>query len=927
MPVAAQTTDFSFRSDDNLFCSPAQVQFSQTSSGRPKGYLWDFGNGVRSNSPAPSVTYNNPGNYRVRLITVYEKTTAEMTRIITINRGVSSSFTADRYNMCGPGTVNFNITASSNAIRHEWNFGDGSQVETTTINSISHTFNAFGTFNVTLKSFNEAGCSVSSSRTIQVSLPVISGTLTPTLGCAPATAQFNISVSLPPGNTVSNYQWNFGDGNIQTGTHSQITHTYQHAGSYSPSVTIYSNQGCSNTFHFDTVRFGNPPANHQAFTVQPVICGSDKAVFVSSATNANSYDWDFGNGNIVTTRDSIMEKKFSSLGIHTVTVTPKFNNCPGTPITLQVEVVGVIAKFTYNNTCNARRRFDFRNNSTGNITSLVWEIGDNATPAYTYNLSYQFPPYGNFPVKLTLADSLTGCVDSAAQRIYTANPALLGPGNSICINSNARFRIDRTYQNPSATYTWQVLGDTIGPNNQTEISIRAEQLGIFANNRVIIQLGNAYCPDTASINYSIAVKGPQLDFDAPENTCLNTALEITNRSRPYFPADSIKTWIWNMGNSPANDTTYQPQPYLYNQYRAYNITLTAKDINGCQDSLVKRVNIRPMPFIWIIPHMDTVCQGRPSSLIAYTSDQVLWTPSNDIPFCRDCDSISVPAPVSTNLLVKATNQYQCVAVDSASIHVVSPFTARASFSDTSICQKEKMMLDVEPKDKLISWAPAEEVSNPNIYNPIISPDKSTLFTANLSDSFGCFNSTANIYVRFKSKPTVDIGPDRTLPYFSNFTLQPRYSNNVRQYLWSPADSLSCANCPNPSGQAITSKKYTVTAISDSGCVAKDDINVFVECKGANILLPKAFTPNNDRLNDRYYPITRGIQVVQRFSIYNRYGQMLFEASNFSPNKNNSGWDGMFKGMPQPSAAYVYIMEAICETGQVITHKGSFMLIR
>jgi gliding motility-associated-like protein len=199
--------------------------------------------------------------------------------------------------------------------------------------------------------------------------------------------------------------------------------------------------------------------------------------------------------------------------------------------------------------------------------------------------------------------------------------------------------------------------------------------------------------------------------------------------------------------------------------------------------------------------------------------------------------------------------------------------------------------------------------------------------ATLTDPVGCFSSAVRVNVYVKSLPTVNAGPDKIVAYNTGYSFSPVYSNNVNSYNWSPANLLSCSNCANPAATANGSQTYTLTVTSDSGCVARDKISVFVECNGANLLLPTAFTPNNDNLNDYYYPIARGIKKITRFSIYDRQGQLVFEAKDFVPNNKSAGWDGRIKGTPQNSATYVYFIESVCETGQPINMKGSFVLIR
>ena len=147
------------------------------------------------------------------------------------------------------------------------------------------------------------------------------------------------------------------------------------------------------------------------------------------------------------------------------------------------------------------------------------------------------------------------------------------------------------------------------------------------------------------------------------------------------------------------------------------------------------------------------------------------------------------------------------------------------------------------------------------------------------------------------------------------------------YLWSPLHNLSCSYCPNPSIEINKSNTYHIKVTSDSGCVAKDDISIFIECESVNILMPNAFTPNNDGLNDIYKPYNRGIHHYLEFSIYNKMGQKIYGKKNFTINESNVGWDGTFNGKAQNTGTYVYIIQAVCDSGKPVTSKGSFLLLR
>ncbi len=340
----------------------------------------------------------------------------------------------------------------------------------------------------------------------------------------------------------------------------------------------------------------------------------------------------------------------------------------------------------------------------------------------------------------------------------------------------------------------------------------------------------------------------------------------------------------------------------------------------------KTVKVSDDAFIYILPRTDTLCLGQSKTLIAYQNDSITWSPANFVS-CATCDTITVNPTQTTTFYAMSSNSFGCTAMDSALVKVYTPFTATTPSSDLYICLGETAQLDVAPPDYKIMWSPANGLSNANIYSPTASPLSTTTYTATLSDSVGCFTSSVDVIVHIKTLPTVDAGPDKFYPYNSAFTISPVYGNNIVSYLWAPGDQLNCTTCTAPSGIITQKQTYTITVTSDSGCVAKDEITIFVECKDANLLLPNAFTPNNDNLNDIYYPLTRGISTILNFSIFNREGQLIFQKKNFPPNDKSYGWNGTFKGQRPSTAVFVYVLEALCDSGERLSKRGSLVLIR
>jgi gliding motility-associated-like protein len=91
---------------------------------------------------------------------------------------------------------------------------------------------------------------------------------------------------------------------------------------------------------------------------------------------------------------------------------------------------------------------------------------------------------------------------------------------------------------------------------------------------------------------------------------------------------------------------------------------------------------------------------------------------------------------------------------------------------------------------------------------------------------------------------------------------------------------------------------------------------------SDIQVPNAFTPNGDGLNDYLKPIGMGVTEIRFFRIFNRWGQLVYESGDLK-----TGWDGTFKGQPQSSQSFAWMVEGIGQDGTLIQKKGSSTLIR
>jgi gliding motility-associated-like protein len=231
-------------------CANSSTQFINTStisSGTISGYFWDFGDGFGTSTAInPSYTYLQPGTYTVTMIaTSNEGCSDTITRTVTIFPLPVANFLNISAAGCGPLVVNFtdsSYIAQGSVIAWFWDFGDG---QSSTLQNPPHTYEASGTYNVTLTVTSNNGCE--NSITVPNIVTVYPG---PIAEFQPDPAQASI---LQPEFNFTNlttgglsYQWTFGDGSASSSQFEPF-HAYADTGTYMVTLYVVNSYGCRDT--------------------------------------------------------------------------------------------------------------------------------------------------------------------------------------------------------------------------------------------------------------------------------------------------------------------------------------------------------------------------------------------------------------------------------------------------------------------------------------------------------------------------------------------------------------------------------------------------------------------------------------------------------------------------------------------------------
>ena len=157
----------SFTSNSTIGFRPLNIAFTDTSTGFPTSWSWDFGDGNTSTSQNPVHEYSNVGNYSVTLTVANDKGsnyTQKVNYITALPQPPSSNFSSNITSGNIPLTIKFNDTSTGSPTSWNWDFGDG---YTSTEQNPTHTYSSAGNYSVNLTVSNANG-TASKTATITV---------------------------------------------------------------------------------------------------------------------------------------------------------------------------------------------------------------------------------------------------------------------------------------------------------------------------------------------------------------------------------------------------------------------------------------------------------------------------------------------------------------------------------------------------------------------------------------------------------------------------------------------------------------------------------------------------------------------------------------------------------------------------------------
>ena len=563
----------------NTCSQPGNIVFTDMSIGADT-WNWDFGDGTSSTMQNPVHDYAVSGVYTVQLTVTNNTTGCAYTKTDAVNALKEiPDFTSGVGVVCKNAPVIFIAVNSipGNISLYTWRFGDGITVSGTS-NSTSHNYTASGSYNVTMILTLKNGCidSIVKPLALQVDGPTAVFRTQQPGTCQNNAITFIDSSYANGSHAIRQWQWNWGDGVIQTLYGPVFQHVYTIAGNYSVSLKVTDSNGCTDsTSQSKTVVISKPVA---LFTGDTLSCPSHAITFTNVSTGPGlSYLWNFGDG--TDSKDLNPFHTFNKEGIYRVSlaITDIYGCSDFISKANYVRIASPKANFAVSDTAGNCPPLvvNFTNTST-NYFGWSWDFGDGTT-ASSFNASHFYATPGTFTAILTI-NGPGGCTDQKSVQIKVKGPT--GSFKYSNISGCKPMQTDfKATTGKNITFVWDFDDGTTIATPDSIISHTFKTAGVYLPKMILVDATGCKVPVTGVD--SIKVFEVLASFTNPGSAlCDSGKVAFTNTSTGN---DIITDYLWAFGDKTSSVLPNPVHNYSATGHYIAKLFITSK--NGCKDSV------------------------------------------------------------------------------------------------------------------------------------------------------------------------------------------------------------------------------------------------------------------------------------------------------------------------------------------------------
>lgn len=539
---------------------------------------------------------------------------------------------------------------------------------------------------------------------------------------------------------------------------------------------------------------------------------------------------------------------------------------------------------------------------SGGETPYTYSWNTGATSKDLTNLSA-----GNYEVTITDAK---GCSFFGAYSVLETNPMEVSSNSvpPLCNSSDGSISLSVSGGTAPFTYSWNTGATTSKLENLT-----AGTYSVVVTDANGCSVSNSYSLwDTTTLEVEAQVE----DASCQGNADGAISLSVSGGAAPY-------TYSWSHGASDSNLSNLEPGDY----------EVTVQDANGCQQVKTFSIAAKTALEARVLSQENPTCAGAADGQVeleitgAAGDISVIWSDGVQ-------GTLKRTDLKAGTYSIQILDENNCTLNHALNITDPEPIQARISTVFETDCElgivKGKAVLTItggkEPYK--ITWNTGEEdLREIPVY-------QSGFLQVTITDEVGCqAESSIDLdmpaqsanrsrildfeyrKVEFSNEPEVLVGEE--LEFISEI------SEDLKDWNWDFGDGIY-SNERNPVHVFEKKGEYqvTLTAFDPLGCPVTEVNAVLVTNEEAMMVVPNAFTPNGDGLNDTFIPKMRSINTFS-LEVFNIWGEKMFITTDLE----SKGWDGTYQGNLALPGNYVYRIHYSDLKGEEFTLSGGVTLVR
>jgi gliding motility-associated-like protein len=516
-------------------------------------------------------------------------------------------------------------------------------------------------------------------------------------------------------------------------------------------------------------------------------------------------------------------------------------------------------------------------------------------------------PANNYTI--TITDG-AGCVSAALSQAVSEPAALAAVAPTVqpvkCNGANNGVITAGTPAGGTPPYTYSL--DNVTWQSSPVFNVAQGNYTVFVRDSksCVLSFPNTTVAQPAALNAVVANTGNATCSGGPDGSIQVTA---NGGTAPYqYSSDGANFQASNVLSTIAG--TY---------------TITVRDANNCVFNIPGVVVGQVNNLTLTATNPPPICEGTNVQLqVNSNGASYAWTsPSPNPNLSSTSIANPVASPTTTTQYTVTATLGNCTRTADVTVTVLPAPLAEAG-PGGEICFGQNFQLHASG-GVTYNWSPATYLNNSAIADPqVVKPDKTTIYSVTVTDANNCTSLTPDDVTVTVTPPVKIITSPVDTVVYAGATFQIQAISAATIYNWTPAAGMNNPGVPNPivtAGNVGDVVNYTVIASTPAGCQGEAVVTVRVYT-GPEIFMATAFTPNGDGKNDVFTPFPVGIKQINYFRVFNRWGNLVFATSGL-----HHGWDGKSGLTEQASGVYVWMIQGVTQTGQIINKQGTVMLIR